>query len=57
MKPGTSSVDTLYFFAFSRVTSAIRSAIRMSLTNSRLREASIDTPPQFIPPSRLGHSM
>jgi hypothetical protein len=56
MKPGTSSVETLNFFVFSCVTRTC-SSMRMSLTNIMPVFSSMDMPPQFMPPSRLGHSM
>ena len=57
IKPGTSSVETLYFAISSLRTSDILNGIRISLTNSVPVRSSIVIPPQFMPPSRLGHSM
>ncbi|MNE22544.1 hypothetical protein D3C80_1157600 [compost metagenome] len=57
MKPGTSSVDTLYLRVFSLVTNDMRSGMRMSLTNIMPVFSSIEMPPQFMPPNSPGHSM
>ena len=50
-------MDTLNFLVSSLVTSDIRKGMRMSLTNIMPVFSSMDMPPQFMPPSKLGHSM